>query len=300
VKVLITGATGLIGTPLCERLRSGGHQVVVLARSGSVPGENRFGWNPGTGELDIRALRDVEVVVHLAGENIGARRWTPDYKRRIADSRLKSTALLVDTISRLDYRPRVLVSASAIGYYGNRSDEILTEISDPGTGFLSELCREWEAAAQKATALGLRVVCLRTGIVLSGGGGTLERMLPMFKFGLGGSLGSGNQYWSWIALDDVVRAIEFAVLTNRLTGPLNIVSPNPATNTEFTRTLARLLHRPALFPVPAPILRLALGEMADSLILSSQRVKPQRLAEERFAFEYPTLESALVAAIQSR
>jgi len=300
VKILITGATGFIGTALSERLKSSGHQIAVLTRSGPAPSENRFAWNPDIGVLDIRALRDIDTVVHLAGENIGAKRWTPDYKRQIADSRIKSTALLVDSISRLDHRPCVLISASAIGYYGNRGDELLTETSGPGVGFLSELCREWEAAAQKATALGLRVVCLRTGMVLSRSGGTLERMLPMFKLGLGGTFGSGNQYWSWIALDDMVRAVEFAVLNDRLTGPVNIVSPNPVTNAGFTKTLAQLLHRPALFPVPAPILRLALGEMADNLILSSQRVEPKRLADEHFAFDCPTLESALAAAIQSR
>jgi uncharacterized protein (TIGR01777 family) len=289
VKILITGATGFIGTALSERLKSSGHQIAVLTRSGPAPSENRFFWNLDTGEFDIRVLRDIDAVIHLAGENIGAKRWTPEQKRRIAGSRIKSTALLVDTISRLDHRPRVLISASAIGYYGNRGDELLTESSAPGVGFLSNLCREWEAEALKAAKPGLRVVCLRTGIVLSRSGGTLERMLPMFKFGLGGTFGSGNQHWSWIALDDAVRAVEFAVLNDRLTGPVNIVSPNPVTNAEFAKTLARHLHRPALFPVPAPILRLALGEMADSLILSSQRVEPKRLIDEGFEFSHSTL-----------
>lgn len=289
MKILITGATGFIGTALSERLKSSGHQIAVLTRSGSEPSENRFAWNPDIGVLHIRALRDIDTVVHLAGENIGAKRWTPDYKRQIADSRIKGTALLVDTISRLDTRPRVLVNASAIGYYGDRGDELLTEMSGPGTGFLSELCREWEAEALKAAKLGLRVVCLRTGMVLSRSGGTLERMLPMFKLGLGGTFGSGNQYWSWIALDDMVRAVEFAVLNDRLTGPVNIVSPNPVTNAGFTKTLAQLLHRPALFPVPAPILRLALGKMADNLILSSLRVEPKRLIDEGFEFSHSTL-----------
>ncbi len=298
MKVLLTGATGLIGTALSVHLTSAGHQIVVLTRSGSSPSENRFSWNPESGEFDIRALREIDAVVNLAGENIGAKRWTPEQKRRIVDSRVKSTDLLVDSISHLDNRPRVLINASAIGYYGDRDDELLTEDSAPGTGFLSDVCLKWEAEALKASRLGLRVVCLRTGIVLSRQGGTLERMVPMFKLGLGGALGSGRQYWSWITLDDVVRTIEFALQQDHLSGPMNIVSPTPVTSAEFTKTLAAVLHRPALFPVPAPILRLALGEMADSLVLSSQRVEPKRLIEEGFAFDHSTLESTLASIIQ--
>ena len=236
-------------------------------------------------------------MIHLAGENIGAKRWTPQQKQKIADSRIRSTSLLVDSISRLDNPPRLLICASAVGYYGNRGDELLTEASTPGNGFLCEVCRDWEAEALKAGSFGLRVVCLRTGMVLSREGGTLERMLPMFKMGLGGSFGSGNQYWSWIALDDFVRAVEFIIEHNQLSGPVNLVAPNPITNSEFTRTLARALHRPAFFPVPAPVLRLALGEMADSLILSSQKVQPKLLLDAGFNFNHPTLASALEAIL---
>ncbi|PWB76133.1 TIGR01777 family protein [candidate division GN15 bacterium] len=297
MRILITGARGLIGTALVERLTGAGHDIVTLTRSDADTGRGHYAWNPETGECDIRALRAVDVIVHLAGENIGARRWTPEQKRRLRDSRIKSTALLVDTISRLDHRPRVLVSASAVGYYGNRGDELLTETSAPGGGFLSDLCRDWEAEAMKAMPLGLRVVCTRTGMVLSRHGGTLERLFPMFRIGLGGSLGSGNQYWSWITLQDAVRAIEFAITGDRITGPVNVVSPNPVTNAEFTKSLARVLHRPAIFPVPAPILRLALGEMADSLVLAGQRAVAARLTDAGFCFEHPDLSSAFRAIL---
>ena len=293
MRILITGASGLIGSSLAQHLRNASHEIMVLTRSTAGPTEGRYNWNPDSSEFDIRALRSVEVVINLAGENIGAKRWTPVQKRLIADSRLKGTALLVDAISRMDNRPRLLVSASAVGYYGNRGDEPLTELSQPGDGFLSELCRDWEAEATKATKLGVRVVCLRTGMVLSRTGGTLERMLPMFKVGLGGPLGSGNQYWSWVALDDVVRAFEFIIEKEQLSGPVNLVAPNPVTNAEFTQALAKAVHRPAIFPVPAPILRLALGEMADSLVLCSQNVVPEKLLDAGFAFRHPALSDAL-------
>ena len=293
MNILITGAGGLIGTSLASYLKARNHRVSVLTRSKANPSEGHFGWNPESGEFDIRALRDTEVVIHLAGENIGAKRWTLEQKRKITDSRIKSTALLVDAISRMDKRPRLLLSASAIGYYGNRGEEPLTESSKPGDGFLAELCRDWEAEALQASKLGLRVVCIRTGMVLSRTGGTLERMLPMFKLGLGGTLGSGSQYWSWIVIDDLVRAIEFIFENEQLSGPVNLVAPNPLSNAEFTKTLAKAIHRPAIFPAPAPVLRLALGEMADSLVLTSQNVIPKKLMDAGFAFKYPTLSEAL-------
>ena len=229
----------------------------------------------------------------MAGENIGARRWTLTRKAIIRDSRLKGTRLLSETLAQLASPPKVLVCASAMGFYGDRGDEILTEDSPGGTGFLPDLCREWEAASESAAEKGIRVVRLRIGVVLSSQGGALKKMLPPFKMGVGGRLGSGKQYMSWIALDDLVGAIEHALTHDTLAGPVNAATPNPVTNQEFTRTLGRVLGRPTVFPVPSLAVRLLFGEMGNALLLSSARLEPTRLAASGFQFHYPELEAAL-------
>jgi uncharacterized protein (TIGR01777 family) len=237
-------------------------------------------------------LQGVDAVVHLAGESI-AQRWTPESKARILQSRTSGTRLLSESFARLTPPPRVFICASAIGYYGNRGDEVLTEQSPPGSGFLAEVCREWEAACEPAVRGGIRVVNLRTGMVLSAAGGVLPRMLFPFRVGLGGKIGSGRQYMSWIALDDLVGVIIHALTCDRLAGPVNAVAPNPVTNLEFTRTSGRVLRRPTFLAVPAWAARLAFGEMADALLLASARVTPARLAASGFVFRYAELESAL-------
>lgn len=240
------------------------------------------------------------MVVHLAGENIGARRWTKDIKRRIWNSRVSGADLLVSAMARQKVRPKSFISASAISYYGDRGDELLYEEGAPGEGFLARLCHEWELAALKAGDLGVRVVCGRTGIVLSPTGGTLERMVPLFRWGLGGRLGSGRQYWSWIALDDLVAAYSYVLANEAIFGAINFVSPNPVTNAELTRALAQVVHRPAIFPAPAIMLRVVLGEMAGELVLPSHRVVPKRLLENGFTFAHPEVDSALRHVLRQR
>jgi uncharacterized protein (TIGR01777 family) len=237
-------------------------------------------------------------IVHLAGENIAAGRWTAAQKRRIRDSRVEGTKSLVRSLSRLASPPRVFVCASAIGFYGHRGDELLDESSPSGTGFLPEVCREWEAAAEEAKSFGMRVVETRFGVVLSKAGGALQKMLLPFKLGGGGRIGSGQQYWSWVALPDVVGAIRHAIVTDSLTGPINVVAPNPVSNAEFTHTLANLLHRPAVIPMPAAAARLMLGEMADELLLASARVLPRKLEQTGYAFQFGDLEGALRDALR--
>jgi hypothetical protein len=250
-------------------------------------------WDPNAGRLDPESLAGVDAFVHLSGENVAVLRWTNAAKNRIRDSRVNSTHLLADAISRMRPLPRVLVVASAVGCYGNRGDELLTEDSPPGSGFLAGVCREWEAAAEPARAAGVRVVNVRIGIVLSSAGGALAKMLTPFRLGLGGVIGSGRQWMSWIALSDLVRAFEFTLNSSGLEGPVNAVSPQPVTNREFTKTLGAAVHRPTVMPIPASMLHLALGEMADETLLASTRVIPERLTAAGFAFEYPRLEDAL-------
>jgi uncharacterized protein (TIGR01777 family) len=244
------------------------------------------------GTIDASALEGVDAVVHLAGENI-AQRWTSSQKAKIRDSRIKGTQLLCETLARLSSPPKVLVSASAIGYYGDRGEQILTEDSPLGRGFLAEVCRGWEAATEPARQRGLRVVPLRFGVVLSPAGGALAKMLPPFRLGLGGMVGSGRQYMSWIALDDVVGAIQHAIVTDTLQGPTNAVAPQAVTNQEFTKTLGKALGRPTVFPLPAFAARLMFGEMADELLLASTRVQPAKLLGSGYRFRYPELEDAL-------
>ena len=297
MKIIVTGATGLIGSKLVRALRSEGHSVTRLVRGGSqtfrAPGTSAVEWDPDAGRIDGKELEGHDAAVHLAGENIAEGRWTPQKKARIRDSRVKGTRLLAETLAGLSARPQTLVAASAVGFYGDRGAEVLREESASGSDFLSELCREWEKAALPASQAGIRVVNLRIGVVLAAEGGALAKMLPPFRLGAGGRLGSGGQYMSWITIDDLVGVILHALKNESLRGPVNAVAPRPVTNAEFTKTLGRVLGRPTLFPVPAFAARLAFGEMADALLLSSARVEPARLQGTGYQFAYPELEGAL-------
>lgn len=288
--IAITGASGLLGTALRTALVAGGTRVTPLVRRPAGPGEVR--WDP-TGVSDLAALGQVDAVVHLAGENLAARRWTTARKSLILSSRRDGTRHLVDSLLRLPRPPRVLVSASAVGIYGDRGAEVLTETSPTGDGFLADVGRAWEGATTSATAAGIRVVSLRFGIVLTPRGGALRRMLLPFRLGLGARLGSGRQWMSWIALDDAVGALQHCLATDDLTGPVNATAPEPVTNAEFTTVLARTLHRPALAAAPAPILRILLGELADEALLAGQRALPARLIASGCTFRYPSLPFAL-------
>ncbi len=297
LRVAVTGGTGLVGSALVAALRAAGHRVDVVSRRLPRPGTTDIQWDPAGGRLDPRALEGVDAVVHLAGQSIAAGRWTAAAKARIRDSRVGGTRLVADALATLDRPPRVLVSVSAVGYYGDRGDERLTEASSPGAGFLADVARAWEAAADPARAAGVRVVHPRLGLVLAGQGGALPRMALPFRLGLGGVIGSGQQYWSWIALADVVRVIELALALESLAGPVNAVAPAPVTNREFTGVLGRVLARPTLLPLPAAAVRLLMGEMGQALLLGSARVLPRRLEHAGFGFRHPDLEGALRAAL---
>jgi hypothetical protein len=273
-------------------LTSSGHDVLKLIRPSH--------WDPESGTIHSVLLEGSDAIVHLAGENISAGRWTSSKKARIRESRVNGTRLLAEALSKLYRPPQVLISASAIGYYGDRGDEILREESPPGHGFLADVCRQWEAATDPATKKGIRVVHLRTGIVLSRNGGALPKMLLPFKMGLGGKIGSGNQYWSWISVDDLCAAILHCIQANTLHGPVNAVSSSPVTNLQFTKALGRVLSRPTMFPLPAFAARLVLGEMAGALLLASARVEPAKLAASRFVFRHKKLEETLRAVLSVR
>lgn len=290
--IAVSGASGLIGGALVRHLTTMGHRVSALVRRQPGPGE--IGWDPIADALDSNDLEGLDAVVHLAGENVGVR-WTAARKTRIRDSRVRGTRVLSEALARTRQRPAVLVSASAIGIYGDRGDEIITESSAPGPkeDFLAAVGREWENAADPARAGGIRVVHPRFGVVLSPAGGALGKMLLPFRLGLGGRLGSGSQWMSWISIDDVVGALAHLVLNGTLSGPVNITAPEPLRNRDFTRTLGRVLSRPTPFPVPAAALRLVLGEMADSTLLASARVLPERLLQSGYRFTHPDLETAL-------
>src|ERR1051326_8534843 len=290
MRVLITGASGLIGSALRGALRREGHEAVALVRR-PVRGAAEVQWNPAA--VDAAPFEGADAVVHLAGENIAGGRWTAERKQKILDSRKDGTRNLAQSIAAAGRKPEVLVSASAVGIYGNRGDEVLTESSASGDGFLAGVSRAWEEALAAARAAGVRVVSPRIGVVLDGKGGALPKMALPFKFGAGGRVGSGKQWMSWITLDDLVRLLIFAMTTDALRGPMNAVAPQSVTNREFTRALARVLHRPAIFPAPAFALRLAMGQMADELLLASQRVEPKVAMEAGFRFQYPQIESAL-------
>jgi uncharacterized protein (TIGR01777 family) len=291
VRIAVTGSSGLVGAALVSLLTAGGHRVIRLVRK--PPSEDEVQWDPTEGVRDLSRLEGVDAVIHLAGENIAAGRWTPRRKGEIHCSRVEGTRRLCESLTRLSRRPGALVSASAVGFYGDRGDEILTEDSPPAKDFLARLCQEWEAATQPASRAGIRVVHLRLGMILSPAGGALKKMLLPFKLGVGGRIGSGKQYVSWIGIDDAIGAIHHAACTESLQGPVNAVSPTPVANSEFARILARVLSRPAIFPTPAFAMRLAFGEMADALLLASARVVPTRLQASGYRFRYPQLEAAL-------
>lgn len=277
MKILLSGSSGLIGSELSEDLKSDGHEIVALPRTFEKP-------------IDFSG---VDAVVHLAGENIAAGRWTADKKQRIKESRIKGTTQLAQQLSLSKNKPSVFICASAIGYYGDRENEILDESSPPGTGFLPEVCIEWENATRPAEDAGIRTVRIRTGMVLSSKGGALKKMLPPFKLGGGGIMGNGTQYMSWISLEDEVAIIRYMIDNPHIEGSVNLVSPNPVTNREFTKTLGKVIKRPTIIPMPAFAARLLFGEMADALLLSSTRVFPNKLISSGYEFKHPTLETAL-------
>lgn len=289
MNILITGASGLIGSHLGPSLQDLGHRVWKLKRGAPAPGSPS--WDPVAGAIDLEPAGALDAVIHLAGENV-AQPWKRAVRKRIRESRVDSTRLLAEKLARLPRKPKVLICASATGFYGNRGDELLDEQSLPGHGFLPEICREWEGAAEAAEDVGIRVVYLRFGIVLSAKGGALKRMLPIFKWGLGGKLGNGHYYWSWIALEDVLGVVVHVLANDSLSGPINTVTPFPVTNAEFTRALAKAVKRPAFLAVPPFVLEVLLGQMADEVLLCSFRVMPARLIQSGFHFKYPSLNSA--------
>jgi uncharacterized protein (TIGR01777 family) len=296
VKIAVTGSHGLVGGRLIPALVAAGHEVTQVVRRAD-PGPGEASWDPAGGTIDRAALAGTDAVVHLAGVGIGDRRWNEDHKRAVLDSRVRGTDLIARTVAELDPPPRVLLSASAIGYYGDRDDELLTESSPSGTGFLAEVCRQWEAAARPAAEAGVRTVLLRTGIVQAREGGALARQVPIFRAGLGARFGPGRQWVSWIGLDDEVGAI-LALLDDDVSGPVNLVGPEPVTNAEYTATLNRLLHRPGAPPAPRFAVKLLLGaEMASEMLLASQRVDAGVLSAKGFTWRQPTLESVLRAEL---
>ncbi len=295
MRVAVTGASGLIGRAVVQRLRREGHTVARLVRDPAKAAAGDVVWNPQAGTIDTAALEGVDAAVHLAGENVGTR-WTDEKKRRIRDSRVQGTRLLAQTLARLAKRPGVLVQASAVGIYGDRGDEPVTEASAPGTGFLADVGKDWEGASGPAEAAGIRVVKLRLGVVLSRDGGALERLLPPFRLGVGGRIGSGRQWMPWISLDDVVEVVMRALRDERLRGPVNAVAGS-VRNEDFTDALGRALRRPTIIPVPAFGIRALFGQMADEALLAGQRVEPARLREVGHAFHHPTLDAALHAAL---
>ncbi len=293
--IAVTGASGLVGTRLSQLLKAAGHTVSPISRRSGEG--NSIPWDPSRGILNPSRLNSIDTVIHLAGENIAGQRWNNSVRRTIRDSRVQGTRNLVNSLRDLSNRPQTLICASAIGIYGNRGTEVLDEQSEPGTGFLAEVCQEWEQEAQAAAELGIRVVNVRIGVVLSATGGALAKMLPPFRFGLGGIVGNGRQYWSWIGLQDVARAIQFCAENSQISGPVNAVSPHTATNYDFTKILGSVLRRPTLFPLPAFMARIVLGEMAEELLLSSARVTPGKLREHGFEFEQAELATCLRAEL---
>lgn len=297
MKILVSGSHGLIGKALIKSLTNDGHEVLRLVRRERLFGSPEIEWHPNQGRIDAEHLEGLDVVVHLAGESIAEGRWSDGKKRAIFDSRVKGTSLLSDALARVSRPPSLFLSASAIGYYGDRGDEELTEESAPGKGFLPDVCIAWEEATKPAVEKGIRTVYTRFGIILDAHGGALEKMLTPFRMGIGGRVGDGKQWMSWIALPDVVNGLKFLMEDNSVSGPVNFVAPKPVTNAEFTKTLGRVLSRPTFIPVPEFGVRLALGEMADALLLSSTKVDCQVLEDRGYLFEWPTLEPALRKAL---
>jgi uncharacterized protein len=292
MKVLVGGSTGLVGSALIDYLTASRIEILRLSRTPAPAGEPTVQWDPARGLLPTAELEGLDAVVQLAGESITGR-WTAARKARIRSSRIDGTRMLCQALAGLERRPRVLICASAVGCYGDRGDELCTEASDPGQGFLADVVRDWEAATAPAKAAGIRVVHLRIGVVLSPSGGALTRMMLPFGLGLGGRLGSGRQYMSWVTLDDLVRMIDFIILHQDMRGAVNAVAPQAVTNTEFTKSLGRVLRRPTILPLPAFLLRMLFGEMARSLLLSSTRVDPAALRQNGYEFVHPTLDEAL-------
>lgn len=302
MRVLISGSSGLLGTELCSNFEKAKHDVWRLVRQSTSDSSRpkTIPWDIPSSRLDEAQLEGFDLVIHLSGENVGARRWTPAQKENIRRSRVDSTTLLASRLARCTRKPSTFICASATGYYGHSLETTWTEASPPGQGFLAQTCSAWESAAKPAAQSGIRVVHTRFGVVLSQRGGALQKILPPFKLCLGGRLGSGKQWMSWISLTDAIRAVEFCSSNSELSGPINCVSPNPVTNAEFTETLGDVLHRPTPFPVPGFIIRALLGEMGQDLLLSSVRVAPTRLEESGFRFEEPTLRDALRACLHDR
>lgn len=295
MRILITGASGFLGAALSRRLAAGGHLVVPLGRRAPPAGGPT--WDPEAGRLDPATFAGVDAVVHLAGESIGGGLWTAARKRRIQDSRVRGTTLLARTIAGLERPPAVMVSTSAVGFYGNRGDDLLTEAEPSGAGFLAGVTAAWEAATRPASEAGIRVARPRLGVVLDPAGGMLRQLLPLFRLGLGGRLGGGRQWLSWVALEDVLAVLELAIHSASFAGPWNVTSPEPVTNREFTATLARTLRRPGFLTAPAPALRLVLGQLAEDLLLASQRCVPARLIEHGYRFAQPRLGAALAGML---
>lgn len=296
MKIAVTGSSGLVGSHLVTSLQNGGHEVLSLVRRAPrQPGEVR--WDPAAGKLDPADLAGVDAAINLAGPGIGDKRWSPAYKTQVRGARVDATRLLSTVLAGLDPKPATLLSASAVGFYGDTGDRADEESAPAGAGFLAAVCVDWEAATAPAQTAGIRVCHLRTGIVLSRAGGALKKQLPLFQLGAGGPMGSGRQYQSWITLDDEVRAIEF-LLTAEVRGPVNLTAPNPVRQREFATALGRALHRPALLPAPGFALRLAIGEFADEGVLAGQRVLPRALSEAGFSFESELIDAGLAAALR--
>ena len=294
MKVLISGSSGLVGSALCQRLEAEPDcEIVRLVRKQSPDTQQTsVVWNPAEGQLEPQAFDGVDVVVHLGGVNIAGKRWSPEVKQKIFNSRFQSTSLLATKLASLEQKPSVFLCASAVGFYGDRGEERLDEASPRGEGFLADVCQAWEQATQPAQDAGIRVVNMRFGMILDRKGGALGQMLTPFKMGVGGRLGSGKQYWSWIALPDVINALQFCLNHSELAGPVNFVAPDEVTNLEFTKTLGKVLSRPTCLPVPAWGVKTAFGEMGQELMLTSARVIPKKLTEAGFQFQYPQLEDA--------
>ncbi|WP_077025302.1 TIGR01777 family oxidoreductase [Fuerstiella marisgermanici] len=291
--VAISGATGMVGSALADRLRESGKSVIAISRSDGGGYDDTIRWDPESGLTNPNRLESVDAIVHLAGENIAAGRWNDSVKRRIRNSRVNGTRSLVESMASVEKRPKLFICASAIGYYGDRGSMELPESAEPGEGFLPDVCKEWEAEADAAAELGCRVVNVRIGMVLSPKGGALAKMLLPFKLGAGGVVGPGTQYWSWIGLHDLTRIIAFCIDNEEMSGPVNAVSPHPPTNREFTKDLGRVLNRPTIIPMPAFAAKLALGEMAKALLLASTRVVPKKLEKAGFKYDHPDLTGCL-------
>lgn len=299
MKILITGASGLIGTALQKSFAEKGYEMLLATRGDPKrPEQIKWDMEAGFAETDVSRLEGLDAVIHLAGENVSGLRWTDDKKNAIRESRIKGTHNVVNTLSKLENKPKVFISGSATGFYGDRGDDVMTETSTAGDTFLAEVCKAWEIESRRAEDMGIRTVLLRTGIVLSKDGGALATMLTPFKFGVGGVVGSGKQWMSWISLDDVVEIINFVLENETLRGAVNVVAPNPVTNEEFTKTLGTVLYRPTFLPLPSFAVNLVFGEMGDALLLDSTRVEPKRLQEAGFKFEFTDLKTAMEHAVK--